>query len=116
MGDWVRRSRQGHRRVTLTPITYHLSPGTSARDFAFDSLDEPIHAEELFVGHGLAFRHADLAGLVRDWSSEDGVDGFLAALEAGDLFLNRRPDIFRDEVGDRGQVDDAVLPATPVLL
>src|SRR5215203_5919446 len=96
------------------PITHH--PNTLRRDFALNSLDEAVHAEELFVGHGLAFRHADLAGLVCNWSGEDRVDGFLAALETGDLFLGGRADLFRDELGDRGQVDDAVLPATPVLL
>src|SRR5215217_7292041 len=88
------------------PITLHLI--TLRRDFALYSLDEPVHAEELFIGHGLAFRHADRASLVCDWSGEDRVDGFLAALEAGDIFLDGRANIVRHEVGDRSQIDDAV--------
>src|SRR5215213_46194 len=96
------------------PSTHH--PNTLRRNFALDSLDEPVHAEKLFIGHSLAFRHADLASLVGDGTGKDGVDGFFAALEAGDLILDGRADIVRDEVGDRSQVDDTVLPATPVLL
>src|SRR5215208_2647860 len=85
-------------------------------DVSLYALDEPIHAKEFFVSHGLPLRNADLTALIRDGTGEDGVDRLVVALEAGGLFLDRGADIFGNEVGDRSHVDDAVLPATPVLL
>ena len=56
------------------------------------------------------------AGLVIERAGEDREDRMLARFELVGLGLGLRLDIGRNEIGERGKVDEAILPTAPVLI